>query len=83
MKSTRGIIAAFACAAFLAASGAAFAETPASPPQTTPPPAAKVQSPEKAAISKACSAQADAQGLQGKPRKKFRSECKKKGGKAD
>lgn len=33
-------------------------------------------------VSKACSAQADAKGLHGKERSKFRSACKKNGGKA-
>lgn len=37
--------------------------------------------PAKTAISKACSAQADAKGLHGKERHKFRSDCKKNGGK--
>ncbi|MDL2399130.1 PsiF family protein [Rhizobium mayense] len=32
-------------------------------------------------ISKACSAQADAKGLHGKERSKFRAQCKKSGGK--
>jgi hypothetical protein len=36
---------------------------------------------DKSAISKACSDQANAKGLKGKERKKFRSECKKNGGK--
>jgi uncharacterized Fe-S center protein len=35
---------------------------------------------DRQAISKACSDQANAQGLHGKARKKFRSECKKRGG---
>jgi hypothetical protein len=35
----------------------------------------------KKAISKACSEQADAKGLHGKQRKKFRSECRRKGAK--
>jgi hypothetical protein len=34
------------------------------------------------AVSKSCSDQANAKGLHGKERKKFRSECKKNGGKA-
>jgi psiF repeat-containing protein len=55
--------------------GAALAQTPA------PKPAAKPADPAKAAISKECSTQADAKGLHGKERKKFRSECKLKGGK--
>jgi hypothetical protein len=37
---------------------------------------------EKKAISKACSDQANAKGLHGTARKKFRSECKQAGGKA-
>jgi psiF repeat len=45
-------------------------------------PAAKPTDPAKQAISKACSDQATAKGLHGKPRKAFRSQCKKNGGKA-
>jgi hypothetical protein len=37
---------------------------------------------DKQAISKACSDQANAKGLHGKARKKFRSECKKRRGTA-
>lgn len=33
-------------------------------------------SPDKAALSKSCSTQADAKGLHGKVRKHFRSQCK-------
>jgi psiF repeat len=44
--------------------------------------AAKPADPAKQAISKACSDQATAKGLHGKPRKAFRSKCKKNGGKA-
>jgi hypothetical protein len=48
--------------------------------QTPSPAAAPVaSSSDKQAISKACSDQANAKGLHGKARKKFRSECKKKG----
>ena len=36
---------------------------------------------DKKAISKACSALADAKNLHGKARKKFRSDCKEHGGK--
>lgn len=39
--------------------------------------------PERTALSIECSKQADAKGLHGKERKKFRSECKKSGGKAN
>ena len=38
---------------------------------------------DKKAISKACSDQANAKNLHGKERKKFRSECKRKGGKME
>jgi hypothetical protein len=70
--------------------GGAFAQT--TTPSTTPAPAAQPAAPaaapatgaatDKKAISKACSQQADTQGLKGKARKKFRSACKKNGGKA-
>jgi hypothetical protein len=43
--------------------------------------APKATSAEKQAVSKACSDQANAKSLHGKARKKFRSECKQKGGK--
>ncbi len=59
--------------------GAAFAQNP--------PPAMEQAAPaagmDKKSISKACSAQADAKGLHGKARKKFRSACKRHGGKAE
>ena len=62
--------------------GAAFAQNP-------PPPAAPMAAPaqpaagatDKKAISKSCSDQANAKGLHGKERKKFRSDCKHNGGK--
>lgn len=41
----------------------------------------KATAAEKQAVSKACSDQANVKGLHGKARKKFRSECKQKGGK--
>jgi invasion protein IalB len=58
--------------------GSAFAETPApAAPTATPAPAAtKTEKPHSAA-SLECSKEADAKGLHGKERKKFRSECKK------
>jgi hypothetical protein len=46
-------------------------------------PAKTEMSAEKKAISKACSDQANAKGLHGKERKKFRAECKRKGGKPE
>ena len=57
--------------------GTAFAQNP--------PPAADQAGAmdSKKAISKACSDQANAKGLHGKERKKFRSECKRKGGKME
>jgi len=51
----------------------ASAQTPS---PFSPAPAAK----DKQAISKACSDQANAKGLHGKARKKFRSDCKRRGG---
>jgi psiF repeat len=63
--------------------GAAFAQNP---PPAAAPMAAPAQpaagAADKKAISKSCSDQATAKGLHGKERKKFRSECKKNGGKA-
>lgn len=48
-------------------------------PATTTAPKAKA---ERSAVSLECSKQADAKGLHGKERHKFRSTCKKNGGKA-
>jgi len=65
--------------------GGAMAQTPApaapvtAPAATAPDASAPV---DKKAISKECSAQADAKGLHGKERHKFRSDCRKNGGKA-
>ena len=56
-------------------SAAALAQTPAAQPSSS----AKLG---KEAISKACSDQANAKGLHGKARKKFRSECRRTGGKS-
>ena len=44
----------------------AFAQAPSAAPKT-----------DKAALSKSCSDQANAKGLHGKARKKFRSACKR------
>ncbi|QND47197.1 hypothetical protein HB780_15865 [Rhizobium lusitanum] len=41
----------------------------------------KATKPVQSEVSKACSTQADAKGLHGKERAKFRSQCKKNGGK--
>ncbi|HXW39988.1 MAG TPA: PsiF family protein [Xanthobacteraceae bacterium] len=54
--------------------GSAYAQAPSSKPAMTPE--------EKKAISTSCSQQADAKGLHGKARHKFRSACKRHGGKA-
>jgi hypothetical protein len=65
--------------------GTAFAQTPAPAPAPSPAATAPAGAPaaaDKKAISKSCSDQATAKGLHGKERKKFRSECKKNGGKA-
>ena len=67
----------------LALAGGAFAQTAApATPAATAKPAKPAMSAEKQAISKACSSQADEKGLKGKERKKFRSACKRNGGKA-
>jgi len=58
--------------------GTAFAQNP--PPAADQGAAGAM---EKKAISKACSDQANAKNLHGKERKKFRAECKHKGGKME
>jgi hypothetical protein len=60
--------------------GAAFAQAPAPAGQPAAP--AKMNPDDKKAVSKSCTDQANAKGLHGKARKKFRSECKHDGGKA-
>jgi hypothetical protein len=60
--------------------GAAFAQTPAPAPAPATAPA-KMSPDDKKAISKSCSDQANAKGLHGKARKKFRSDCKHNAGK--
>jgi len=60
--------------------GTAFAQTtaPAAKDATkTEAPKADAKSPARTAASLECSKQADAKGLKGKERKKFRRECKK------
>jgi psiF repeat len=64
----------------LLGAGAAMAQTTPAPAPAKPMAAPATGS--KEAMSKECSAQADAKGLHGKERKKFRAECKKNGGKA-
>lgn len=79
-----------AAAASLMLAGSAFAQTaapaPATPAAKTAPAKAetpKAAKPERTAASLECSKQADAKGLHGKERKKFRSDCKKNAGKAN
>jgi hypothetical protein len=55
-----------------------LAQTPAAQPSSP----ANLGKADKEAISKACSDQANAKGLHGKARKKFRSECRRTGGKS-
>ena len=68
--------------------GAALAQTNAPAPAPAPGPAAKPAVPstkattDKEAISKSCSDQANAKGLHGKARRKFRADCKRAGGKS-
>jgi ribosomal protein L12E/L44/L45/RPP1/RPP2 len=59
---------------------AAFATDAAAPAATPSPGAAMAPKPDKAATeakSQECSKEADAKGLHGKERKKFREKCKK------
>jgi len=55
--------------------GTAWAQDAAAP--------SKMGAADRKAISKSCSDQANAKGLHGKERKKFRSECKHHGGKVE
>jgi len=75
------------------AGGTAFAQSPApapapsavqpAAPAVQPTAPATASSPtDKKALSKSCTDQANAKGLHGKARKKFRSDCKKAGGSA-
>jgi hypothetical protein len=78
--SSRAIATAFASLLLM---GSAFAQTPAPATPAAPAPAAKMAPADKkapavhSAASVECSKEADAKGLHGKDRKKFRSECKK------
>jgi hypothetical protein len=75
---TRMFFAALGTIALLT-TGVAYAQTPAATdkPAATAKPAAKTAAKPRSAKSIECSKQADAKGLHGKERKKFRSECKK------
>jgi hypothetical protein len=61
--------------------GVALAQSPQ--PAADHPAAAPAAGMDKKAVSKACSDQANAKGLHGEERKKFRAECKRKGGKTE
>jgi hypothetical protein len=68
---------------FVIGVGSAWAQTSTPAPAPAAAPAASAPAAtDKKAISKSCSDQANAKGLHGKARKKFRSECKHNGGKA-
>ncbi|WP_448952857.1 PsiF family protein [Labrys neptuniae] len=77
---TSAVIAGFLATSALAQTAPAPA-APTAPAATTAPAKAKTKAPQSP-TSQACSAQADAKGLHGKERQKFRSACKKNGGKA-
>lgn len=70
--SSRLAVAALAC---LLASGTAFAQTTAPAAKTDTATTDKKAPKERSTESLECSKQADAKGLHGKERKKFRSEC--------
>jgi hypothetical protein len=86
---TRSTVVAAILLSFAFGSGAVLAQD--TPPATSDKPAAASKmsadkppmSPEKKAISKACTDKANAKGLHGDARKKFRSACKKAGGKVE
>jgi len=61
--------------------GVALAQSPAPPSPGQPTATSQMSQDQKKAVSKSCTDQANAKGLHGKARKKFRSECKKAGGK--
>jgi hypothetical protein len=79
MKTFKKVIA-FGFAAVML-TGAAFAQSPApaapAPSPSAPAPAAGAGKHAQSAHSLECSKEADAKGLHGKARKKFREECKK------
>jgi hypothetical protein len=84
MTVTSRVIATVAASLLLA--GTAFAQTtapakPAPAPASKMAPAAKKMEKPRTAASLECSKEADAKGLHGKERKKFRSECKAKAAK--
>ncbi len=84
--SSRAVIASLAA---LLLTGTAFAQTTSPAPATSSPPSAAKTAPapktakaarakpEMTTASKECSAEADAKGLHGKERQKFRAQCKR------
>jgi hypothetical protein len=65
----------------LLGAGAAMAQTTPAPAPAPAKPMAAPAAGGKQALAKECSSQADAKGLHGKERRKFRAECKRSGGK--
>jgi hypothetical protein len=72
--SSRAVATAFASMLLMSS---AFAQTPAAAPAAAPAAKAEKAPVVHSAASLECSKEADAKGLHGKERKKFRSECKK------
>ena len=79
---TKSTVAAAIVFSLVIGGSAAFAQNPP-PAADQAPAAAPAASADKAAISKSCIAQANAKGLHGKERKKFKRHCKRKGGKME
>jgi len=75
--ATATAIAALLMMGSASAQTAAPAKTEAPKAETKAPAEKKAQKPPQTAASLECSKEADAKGLHGKERKKFRSECKK------
>ena len=80
----RSSIVAASLLALVTGIGTAWAENP--PPAAAkdqPAMSSKMSAADKKSISKSCTDQANAKGLHGGARKKFRSACKKAGGKVE
>ena len=77
MTTTYSRAAATALASLLLLAGPAFAQTPAKSDAAAPAATDKKMAKPRTAASLECSKEADAKGLHGKERKKFRAECKK------
>lgn len=80
MTITSRLLATVAVSLMFAGSAMAQTTAPAPAPASKMAPAKKMEKPHSAA-SVECSKEADAKGLHGKARKKFRSECKAKAAK--